>query len=253
MYGVGARWNYFEVGHGKGPCDGLGGTTKRMADEAVRCQKNVIQDAHDFFKWATSSNMKAVTFIFVSTEECKSMDNILKVRDVKPVKGTFKLHVVSGIGKSEVFVRETSCYCNICLEGGICDGWRKEGLGKVAGVNPGNDPGVTEDPSVIEDRGVIENNDVQIRVEKDQYVIATYLQRCYVGKVLNVDPDDGEIEISFMENKKNKVQWPMHGDVLWIPSKDILSIVAKPFLSGRSGRMLQLRMEDKDIFDKFLS
>jgi hypothetical protein len=51
--------------------------------------------------------------------------------------------------------------------GGICDGWRKEGLGKVAGVNPGNDPGVTEDPSVIEDRGVIENNDVQIRVEKD--------------------------------------------------------------------------------------
>jgi hypothetical protein len=66
---------------------------------------------------------------------------------------SYKLHVVSDIGKSEVFVRETSCYCNVCLEGGICDGWRKEGLGKVAGVNPGNDPGVTEDPSVIEDRG----------------------------------------------------------------------------------------------------
>jgi hypothetical protein len=147
----------------------------------------------NFFKY------ESVTFMFVSKEECKSMDNILKVRDVKPVKGTFKLHVVAGIGKSEVFVRETSCYCNVYFEGGICDGWRKEGLGKVAGVNPGNDPGVTEDPSVIrENRGVIENNDVQIRVEKDQYVIATYLQRCYVGKVLNVDPDDGEIEISFM-------------------------------------------------------
>ena len=77
------------------------------------------------------------------------MDNILKVRDVKAVKGTSKLHVVAGIGKSEVFVRETSCYCNACLEGSICDGWRKEGLGKVARVNPGNDPGVTEDPSVI--------------------------------------------------------------------------------------------------------
>jgi hypothetical protein len=71
-----------------------------------------------------------------------------------------------------------------------------------------------------------------------------------IGKVLNVDPDDGEIEISFMENKKNKFQWPMHGDVLWIPSKDVLSIVAEQFLSGR---MLQLRTEDKDIFDKFLS
>ena len=63
----------------------------------------------------------------------------------------------------------------------------------MAGVNSGNDPGVTEDSSVIENRGVIENNDVQIRVEKDQYVIAKYLQRCYVGKVLNVDSDDGEI------------------------------------------------------------
>jgi hypothetical protein len=126
----------------------------------------------------------------------------MKMRDVKPVKGTFKLHVVSGIGKSEVFVRETSCYCNVCLEGGICDGCRKEGLGKVAGVNPGNDPGVTEDPSVIEDRGVIENNDVQIRVEKDQYVIATYLQRCYVGKVLNVVPDDGEIEKILWKTKR---------------------------------------------------
>jgi hypothetical protein len=80
--------------------------------------------------------------------------------------------------KSEVFVRETSCYCNVCLEGGFCDGWKREGLGKVAGDNPGNDPGVTEDPSVIENRGVIENNDVQIREEKDQYVIAKYLQRC---------------------------------------------------------------------------
>ena len=25
--GVKARWNYFEAGHGKGPCDGLGGCT----------------------------------------------------------------------------------------------------------------------------------------------------------------------------------------------------------------------------------
>jgi hypothetical protein len=87
---------------------------------------------------------------------------------------------------------------------------------ELAGVNPGNDPGVTEDPSVIEDRGVIENNDVQIRVEKDQYVIATYLQRCYVGKVLNVDPDDGEIEKILWKTKRtnfsgqNKFQWPMH-------------------------------------------
>lgn len=26
LFGVIARWNYFECGHGKGPCDGIGGT-----------------------------------------------------------------------------------------------------------------------------------------------------------------------------------------------------------------------------------
>ena len=35
-YNLNARWNYFEAGHGKGPCDGLGGTCKRLADEATR-------------------------------------------------------------------------------------------------------------------------------------------------------------------------------------------------------------------------
>jgi hypothetical protein len=63
------------------------------------------------------------------------VESDFKARDVKPVKGTFKLHVVAGIWKSEVFASETSCYCYVCLEGGICDGWRKEGLGKMAGVN----------------------------------------------------------------------------------------------------------------------
>ena len=33
--GVKAAWHYLEAGHGKGPCDGVGGTSKRMADAAV--------------------------------------------------------------------------------------------------------------------------------------------------------------------------------------------------------------------------
>jgi hypothetical protein len=35
-FGCHVRWNYFDSGHGKGPCDGLGGTSKRIADEASR-------------------------------------------------------------------------------------------------------------------------------------------------------------------------------------------------------------------------
>jgi len=48
LFGVPATWNYFEAGHGKGPCDGLGGTSEKMIDIAVRQHKCNIQDAGDF-------------------------------------------------------------------------------------------------------------------------------------------------------------------------------------------------------------
>ena len=34
FFGIEARWKYFESGHGKGPCDGIGGSVKRMAEQA---------------------------------------------------------------------------------------------------------------------------------------------------------------------------------------------------------------------------
>lgn len=54
-FGIDAKWNFFEAGHGKGPCDGLGGSTKRLADEAVKSGKVIIQDANDFFFYTVST------------------------------------------------------------------------------------------------------------------------------------------------------------------------------------------------------
>ena len=34
-FGVMASWSYMEAGHGKGPCDPIGGVGKRKADQAV--------------------------------------------------------------------------------------------------------------------------------------------------------------------------------------------------------------------------
>ena len=70
---VTASWNYFEAGHGKGPCDGVGGSVKRMADEAVGQQKVDIQDASDFFAWTQQQeSSSSVAFTFVSKEACSA-------------------------------------------------------------------------------------------------------------------------------------------------------------------------------------
>ena len=50
LLGIPAVWNYFETGHGKGPCDGIGGASKRTADLAIRQGKITVQDAPDYFE-----------------------------------------------------------------------------------------------------------------------------------------------------------------------------------------------------------
>ena len=66
------------VGHCMGPCDGLGGTTKRMADETIKSGKLVIQNASEFMTWTESPtcSMWKVKFIFVPKEVCESTEEI---------------------------------------------------------------------------------------------------------------------------------------------------------------------------------
>lgn len=45
LFGISASWQFFVAEHGKGPCDGIGAVDKRMSDEAVKREKQIIQDA----------------------------------------------------------------------------------------------------------------------------------------------------------------------------------------------------------------
>ncbi|KAK3928964.1 Protein translocase subunit, partial [Frankliniella fusca] len=60
-FGLTAEWHYFATSHGKGPCDGLGGTLKRhAARESLQKIKNQekVTDAPSFFRWAEKKFMK---------------------------------------------------------------------------------------------------------------------------------------------------------------------------------------------------
>ena len=76
LFGIKAAWNYFNAGRNKGPCDVLGGTIIRMADNAIKQGKYVIQDAFDFFSWAESNasiqqNPLRVYFLRRSSSLCR--------------------------------------------------------------------------------------------------------------------------------------------------------------------------------------
>ena len=44
MFGVAATWHYFEKGHGKGPCDGVGGAVKHGAGQAAKHGVPIVKD-----------------------------------------------------------------------------------------------------------------------------------------------------------------------------------------------------------------
>lgn len=81
-----------------------GRNDKKNGRRSSKMPKTLIQHAKDFYQWACNSNMKGVSFLFVSNEECSRMDESLKSRDVKAVKGNFKPHAVASAGNAAVFI-----------------------------------------------------------------------------------------------------------------------------------------------------
>ena len=66
-----------EAGHGKGPCDPIGGTAKHKADQPVKNGRFVIQDAVDFYDQSKQES-SAIKYAYRSTEEYEMSANFLK-------------------------------------------------------------------------------------------------------------------------------------------------------------------------------
>ena len=70
------------------------------------------------------------------------------------------------------------------------------------------------------------------KIEAGAYVLSKYDGVTYASKVLNVDDDDDEVELSFMtshgRDDKTKFKWPKAADILWVSKYDILAIIDEP-------------------------
>lgn len=130
MFGVRATWDYLEAGHGKGPCDGLGASVKRSADNAIKQGKAAIQSASDFFEWARGIEHETVVkYYFVSQAEYDQSEALLKGKSegLKPIPKTMTIHSVvpTHDHAHEIAVRDVSCHCDQCLRNvkdTTCDG-----------------------------------------------------------------------------------------------------------------------------------
>ena len=250
LFGINATWQFFESGHGKGPCDGVGGSVKRSADLAVK-QGKLIQTVSDLFKWGIEQESSEVDFLMVTKDEVRAANEELVTFGATPVKGTMKLHSVMPISPTEILIRETSCFQPCCWEDGnftpTCNGWNRRTARKL---HQGEDH---QGASDLETTGNPEEHEQEAVNEREtgpkffNFVVALYDRQAYVGKIISYDSDDQEYHINFMEcagKQDGTYKWPKPADELWIPEKDVLFEVEEPIPTGKSKRTFKLSAKD---------
>ena len=134
IFGMDAVWHFLEAGHGKGPCDGVGGSLKKMARDATK-QGKQITNGNTFYLWATKLERTLVSFNYLDVfDYCSVYSERPAVTDqLKAVKGTFEIHsVMKGKDGQYIAHRETSCPCDICARGDPnCEcGWQHSKVSK---------------------------------------------------------------------------------------------------------------------------
>jgi hypothetical protein len=88
---------FFATSHGKGPCDGIGGTIKRLARrkslQSVNNSQEDIQTPVALFNFA-NSNIENIKFFYVSADSISDNGEQLKSRfeNAKPLPGTQSFH-----------------------------------------------------------------------------------------------------------------------------------------------------------------
>ena len=94
-FNVDCSWSFFATSHGKSPCDGIGGTLKRLAARASlqRAKTNQIVSPEDFFNFC-NDEIKMVTSIYIPKEEIEATREKMRERyeKAKTVPGTRSFH-----------------------------------------------------------------------------------------------------------------------------------------------------------------
>lgn len=127
LFNLHATWNWLEAGHGKGCCDGVGGSVKSKADNLVKAGSN-IRNPKELASVLSSSDILP-TVIYVPRKDIEKRRGQIEKWDITQVKGIMKYHTVVPI-RGMLHFRELSCFeacCHKAKKPG-CQGWDISGI-----------------------------------------------------------------------------------------------------------------------------
>lgn len=212
-FGIEAEWHFSATAHGKGACDGVGGTVKRLATRASlqRPYENQILTPQQLFGWSIQ-NIKSVNFEFVKQEEYIDTEKFLSTRFEKAqtIKGTQQFHAYLPIkdNLTEIKVKAFSYDTNYSTVS------TTKLIGKMS------------------------------MADVNGYVTVKYDGKWWLAYVLDKNESEDEVKVTFLHpaGPSPSLSYPSgKPDILWTSLNDILCTVDP---TTPTGRIYKLSEED---------
>ena len=207
-FGMPAEWHFFATSHGKGPCDGVGGTVKRLAARASlqRPYDNQILTPRQLYEFGCAE-IPTVNFYYATTKEYELETIFLHERfqSTKTIAGTHKLHSFCPTTSEKLEVREFSASEDKRIEH----------------ISLARSDTIDSSVNLGDIRG---------------YVTAKYDRCWWLACVIRTMPDSAEVELAFLHphGPGKSFKYPPAGDILVINSQDVLTTVNHTTATGRA-------------------
>ena len=213
-FNVDCSWSFFATSHGKSPCDGIGGTLKRLAARASlqRAKTNQIVSPEDFFNFC-NDEIKMVTSIYIPKEEIEATREKMRERyeKAKTVPGTRSFHHFVPLSHSKIATKRLSEEKTYTLEFEF-------------------DHHATQ---------------TALEVTVSQFVCCVYEQATWIGVVCEVDQENEDVLVKFLHPRfpSPSFHWPSRNDMCWVPNIHLLCNISVPTtVTGR-----QYTVDENDI------
>ena len=108
-FGIPAEWHFFATSHGKGPCDGVGGTVEAAKASLQHPYHDQIMTTYQLYTFA-KENIHGISFEYLTANDWQIEYTILKERfsNAKTIPGTQKLHCFKPLSMNELQVQDYS-------------------------------------------------------------------------------------------------------------------------------------------------
>lgn len=202
-FGIETEWHFFATAHGKGTCDGLGGTVKRLAAKASlqRPYHEQIMTPLQLFVWS-EQNIPKIKFEYCTNEDYSEEESFLKYRlkEAETIKGTQQFHTFIPQSLTEMKCKIFSSNDESCIKE-IVEGGKRLNMDEISG-----------------------------------YVTCEYDRRWWLASVLSKDDNSEEVELIFLHpsGPAPSFVFPRKPDILKVNFNQILTRVNPTTATGRT-------------------